>query len=218
MASRMAGSLTGKTQSYQGKWYYCKAVWLFFLFCNAFAFRLSVCIRIRSHTALRLPFFAEIHCAAAGLTVWLGAIHAAIQPYGSVVHSSSPTARNPVSAWVVGCARSEALQPYGWDAEPYAVGRCLGSPMAGDAGGHLQVDLLQCHGYPAGSREGTGGDRGGPGRSAVPNSARPSRARPATTGGSSRRASRRAVGLAVGLGALRVKPSHTKGSGTTVGL
>ena len=34
----------------------------------------------------------------------------------------------------------------------------------------------------------------------------------------SRRASRRAVGLAVGLGALRVKPSHTKGSGTTVGL
>ena len=120
MASRMAGSLTGKTQSHQGKWYYCKAVWLFFIFSIAFAFRLCVCIRIRSHTALRLPFFAEIHCAAAGLTVWLGAIHAAIQPYGSVVHSSSPTARNPVSAWVVGCARSEALQPYGWDAEPYS--------------------------------------------------------------------------------------------------
>ena len=63
-----------------------------------------------------------------------------------------------------------------------AVGRCLGSPMAGDPGGHLQVDLLQCHGYPAGTREGTGGSRGGPGRSAVPNSATPGRARPATTG------------------------------------
>ena len=126
MASRMAGSLTGKTQSYQGKWYYCKAVWLFFIFSIAFAFRLCVCIRIRSHTALRLPFFAEIHCAAAGLTVWLGAIHAAIQPYGWVMHSSSPTTRNSVTAWAVLRSptalrlpaqalrlRCAALQPYG---------------------------------------------------------------------------------------------------------
>ena len=116
----MAGSLTGKTQSHQGKWYYCKAVWLFFIFSIAFAFRLCVCVRIRSPTALQLPFFAEIHCAAAGLPVGLGALQAALQPYSLVLHSSSPTARNPVSAWVVGCDRSEALQPYGWDAEPYS--------------------------------------------------------------------------------------------------